>query len=350
MTSIPTISALLNLSGSQFRFYDIGRKIDKISRQDFEKIENNQMPYPFPLQGHACIAIAFWQKNSPQPYLWFVKLPLDERGLLNCAALNHFIAIIVEALGSDLTVDPSKKQEALLKNNPYLFTPSQYKLAALNSIINFGLKQPASQHYQQCLAYISGQSAWSDWHNVGVQGLTDFAVRLSYENNTDLLIKAIPHLPEEVLSPLCAALENEQLPVGLIDVIINKIKYSQNNITLKAQLLRCIASNCHHPHNEQLVDELIEKRQLSTDDFITLAGRCWLMFQNQFRLMQFLELMVESQETHIFTAIFKDLVAIPVIRPNMFLCMRDTSRSDKLSQAIGLLFSQAVENSLNKPH
>ena len=212
------------------------------------------------------------------------------------------------------------------------------------------MKQSPSQHYQQCVTYISGELDWSNWHNVGVQGLTDFAARLSSKNNTELLVKAIHHLPKEVLSPLCAALENEKLPVALIDAIIAKIKCSQNDIQLKAQLLRCIASNCKHPHNEQLVNELIDQKQLSTDDFITLSGRCWLLFQNQHRLMKFLELMVNSQTQQIFTAVFKDLVAIPVIRTNIFQCMRDPNRSTKLSKAIGLLFNQTVENNSNKPH
>ena len=117
MDTIDTISQLLQASNSQYRLYDIGRKITKISKEQFEKIENNQLPYPAPSQGHACIAIAFWQKQSPQPYLWLVKLPLDERGLLNQGARNHFIAIIVEALGSDLTQDANEQQEELLKSN-----------------------------------------------------------------------------------------------------------------------------------------------------------------------------------------------------------------------------------------
>ena len=42
MSTIDTISELITLSGSQFRVYDIGRRIDKISKADFEKIEHNQ--------------------------------------------------------------------------------------------------------------------------------------------------------------------------------------------------------------------------------------------------------------------------------------------------------------------
>ena len=75
--TIASISALLNLSDSQYRVYDMGRRVEKISKAQFEKIEAAQLPYPYPMQGHAMLAIAFWQKQSQSPYLWFIKLPLD---------------------------------------------------------------------------------------------------------------------------------------------------------------------------------------------------------------------------------------------------------------------------------
>ena len=70
--NIATLSELLKLSGSQYRLYDIGRQVSKLPKEQFEKVELNQLPYPTPVQGHACIAIAFWQKESAQPYLWLL--------------------------------------------------------------------------------------------------------------------------------------------------------------------------------------------------------------------------------------------------------------------------------------
>ena len=42
----------------------------------------------------------------------------------------------------------------------------------------------------------------------------------------------------------------------------------------------------------------------------------------------------------VFQAIFKDLVAIPSLRPLIFQCMRSPNRSDELSKAIGMLFQR----------
>lgn len=338
MTTIPTISELLQLSGSQYRIFDIGRRIDKISKEQFTKIELNQQAYPFPSQGHAFIAIVFWQKKSNEPYLWFVKLPLDERGLLNQGARNHFIAIIVEALGSDLTVDATEQQEALLKKNPYNFTAAQYKLASLNSIISAELKHPVSTHYQHCLTYMTGKLSWNSWQQVGVQGIADFAARIDEADNTQTLINALPHLPEQVLSPLCSALENQKLNAELISVIIENILLAQQKGESFINFIRALSTSSQHPYVEQLVDKIFIDEPLTEELIIVLTGRCWEVFIQEKRLMTFLELIIAKQDQQLFSAIFKDLVAIPLLRPILFQCMRSPNRSNDLAKAIGKLF------------
>ncbi len=350
MDTIETISQLLHASNAQFRIYDIGRKIDKISKELFEKIELNQVPYPTPLQEHACIAIAFWQKKSSQPFLWLLKLPVDERGLLNQGARNHFIAIIVEALGADLSQDTNEQQEALLKNNPYLYTPAQYKLAALNSKIKFELKQEPSKYLSPFVSYITGNNGWDNWQTVGVQGITDFAVRIKEKTSkgkySELLVNALPHLPSEVLLPLCGALENETFSVDLINALLDlfkeQLKHSPRtevNIQLQQHLLRSLASNCKHLHVKKLVSELLQQQNVANELLITLSGRCWLTLTNSEQLMAFFEHLVVGEDPMLFNSIFKDLVSIPAIRPVVFQCIRAPERSTALSKAIGQLFN-----------
>ncbi|WP_019025835.1 DUF3549 family protein [Colwellia piezophila] len=345
--NIATLSELLKLSGSQYRLYDIGRLVSKLSKEQFEKVELNQIPYPTPIQGHACIAIAFWQKQSVQPYLWLLKLPLDERGLLNQGARNHFIAIIVEALGADLTQDTSKKQEELLSSNPYLFTPAQYKLASLNSKIKVDLKQQPSEYFTPFKKYLSQESDWNSWQGVGVQGITDFIARIKEDNHSELLLKALPHLPEEVLSPVCSALENEQYPVALIDTLLSSLTStledsltSAKEVSKSTQLLRALAANSQHIHVKAAVAEILAKKQLSNELLITLAGRCWLALADEKVLSCYFEHLLNHNDLATFSHIFKDLVALPSLRPFVFLSIRSAERSPALAQAIGQLFRQ----------
>ncbi len=338
MTAISSISELVSLSNSQYRVYDLGRKIEKLSKETFNKIEQCQLPCPSPIQGHMQVAIAFWQKKSVHPYLWFIKLPLDERGLLNQGARNHFIAIIIEALGGDLSADPTEKQKQLLQGNPYLFTPSQYKLAMLNSLLKVELKQPPSEHYQKFCHYLAQQS-WSSWQEIGVQGITDFAARLNHDNNSELLTLAIGNLPFEVLSPLCGALEHCLLPVEPLEEIIDMLKQtSTDDLDKQQMLLRSLASSCAHPFVDQTIVSLLEQETLSENILITISGRCWQAINSPARAILLLEHLV-AQEQQLFLAIFKDLVAIPCVRPLLFQCMRAPDRSQALSKAIGQLFN-----------
>jgi hypothetical protein len=339
MTTITSISELLSLSNSQYRVYDIGRKIDKISKKNFTQIELNQLAYPCPSQRHAFIAIAFWQKETAQPYLWFIKLPVDEQGLLNQGARNHFIAIIVEALGSDLTINPNERQEELLKNNPYHFTPSQYKLASLNSILSHELKLKMSSHLEYCKEYFSGQNPLVNWQDIGVQGIADFAVLLSEGKNTANLIKALPLLPEQVLIPLCSALENHSLSSSLVDAINQRIENdTSSNSNNSLHLVRSLASSTDQKNVVNMIDELMSKSYVSVELLIVIAGKCWHILEEQCRITRFLELFVKNGEQQLFNAIFADLVAIPSIRPILFQAIRSENRTESLAKAIGLLF------------
>lgn len=344
MNNIETLSQLLQLSDSQYRIYDIGRKIEKISKEQFEKVELNQIPYPTPSQGHAIFAITFWQKQSPQPYLWLLKLPLDERGLLNQGARNHFIAIVVEALGSDLTKDPSEQQQELLNSNPYLYTPAQYKLASLNSKIKTDLKQAPSEYFAPFLTYLSGELGWQNWQAVGVQGITDFATRINQDNHSQVLISALANLPDEVLFPLCSALENEPLAIEVIDALLTQLKQAMpdsNQLSKQQHLLRSLSANSQHPHVKTFITDLLSQQTVAPELLITLSGRCWSALASTELMMQYFEHLVASDDTALFNSIFKDLVALPELRPIVFQCMRAPNRSTKLAQAIGQLFNQA---------
>jgi hypothetical protein len=346
MTAIATISELLTLSKTQYRIYDVSRKIDKISKEQFTKIELNQLPYPTPSQGHAFIAIAFWQKQTPAPYLWFVKLPLDEKGLLNQGARDHFIAIIVEALGSEVTASPSTQQESLLKNNPYHFTPSQYKLASLNSKIKVELKQESSAYLPQCTRYLSGELGWDKWQKVGVQGITDFAARIHKSEHRNLFINALPNLANEVLMPLCSALENEPLSLNIIDTIIKtfeeKSALQQKSDQIQQALLRSLSSSCDHPHVSVFIATLLQSNNLTSELLIILSGRCWLIFQDKILLLKYLEQLANHHDLELFNAIFRDLVAIPTIRTTLLQCIREPDRSPALAHAIGQLFTSTT--------
>ncbi len=343
MTTISSISELLSLSGSQYRIYDVGRKINKISKEQFNKIELNYQPYPYPIQSHACLAIVFWQKDTKQPFIWFVKLPLDERGLLNQGARNHYIAIIIEALGKNITDSPSEQQDELLKNNPYHFAPAQYKMAAFNSIINVELKRSLSSHYEIFIDYLHGKLGWDNWKNIGVQGINDLAATVNSPALAQLLSSNINHIPNEVLTPLCIALENHTLPANVTNSILALINsdHVKQNEEVSLSLVRSLSSSTTNISAYEFMTKLIESDNTSVDTLVVLSGRFWELFTDSSLLHKFLENVARHNDNQLFAEIFKDLVSIPAIRPNVLSILRSTERSEALSQNIGFIFNHS---------
>ena len=197
------------------------------------------------------------------------------------------------------------------------------------------------------MAYLSGDLGWQNWQAVGVQGITDFATRINQDDNSQILITALANLPDEVLFPLCSALENEPLTIEVIDALLTQLKQAMpdsNQLTKQQHLLRSLSANCQHPHVKTFITDLLSQQIVAPELLITLSGRCWSALASTELMMQYFEHLVASDDTALFNSIFKDLVALPELRPIVFQCMRAPNRSTKLAQAIGQLFNSSLIN------
>lgn len=337
--SISSLAELLDNAGTTWRVYDMGRRIQKIDKSTFIQIENNQIPYPFPLQQHAFLAIQFWNsQESHTPYIWFLKMPLDEQSKLIQASRNHFASMVMEALGNQLTGNDEAQSE--LDNNPYVFTPNANKLAAFNAIIKNELKQSASAYYEHVELYFSGKLGFDDWQHLGLQGIADFAIRLT-EPNQQNLINALGKLPQPVVQSLAATLEHSNLSVILTEALYNEFekalkKQDSENII---NYLRMMSNTTALGILQRAVaDIMADKKALNLDIVLTLTGRCWHVLESH--LVSLMEYLATQQSQDIFSGIFADLVAIPSLRPHMLAMIRMQDRSEQLSRAIGKLFQQ----------
>ena len=340
--NIATLAQLLDAAGTQWRVYDIGRRIAKIDKTTFSKIENAETPYPFPLQQHAFLAIQFWDpKASKEPYIWFLKLPLDEQSKLIQASRNHFASMVIEALGTQLTGDD--QQAGQLNNNPYVFTPNANKRAAFNALMKVELNQPASIYYEHVQLYFSGQIGFDDWQSLAVQGLADFVMRLDKDQNESHLIAALPCIPEEVLAPISALLEHVAISTVLAESILQRGKQAlkNENMPLTIHYLRALSFAPASGLTTQLLDHVLASPLgQQTDLQLTIAGRCWQHLQQPDRLHLYLDLVAKNNaEPRLFESIFADLVAISTLRPHVLALLRIENRSEELARAIGRLFN-----------
>lgn len=332
MTEITTLTQFLTTAQTQFQIYDLGRKVQHIDMMTFSKIESLDTPYPFPTQGHAQFAIVFWNEDK-KPYIWFVKLALDEQGLLLPSARSQFIQMILEALGRDPTQPLSEQQQQALASNPFNFKPSQEKLAVFNALVKKQLNLPASSQYEMAIQYLSGKIAKENWQDVGLQGIADVCIRSNQLNHEDYLLSGIEFSAIEVKIALCQCLEHIAISGKLADKVLSQFHHADD----EHQLFYLRALSGHTESSYEAFMSLSENNKLNDSALITIAARSWHLLRNDELRQIFLEALA-SQPQHFFNQVFADIVAIPSLRNKILAELRNPDRSIQLSQAIGGLF------------
>lgn len=332
MTEITTLSQFLTTAKTQFQVYELGRRVQHIDMLAFHQIESLVTPYPYPIQGHAQFAIVFWNE-SQQHFIWFLKLPLDEQGLLSPAPRSQFIEMILTALGQDPTQPLTDEQQDRLANNPFSFKPSQEKLAVFNALVRKQLGLSASIQYEFAVQYLSGQIATSEWQHIGLQGLSDVCVRLGELDHEQQLLASFDNSAIEVQIALCQCLEH----LHLTEALANKLyaKFVAAPPEYQAYYLRALAS--HTELSQQALAHLQQTECLEANELISIAGRNWTVLKQELSRSIYLEALARQPQAF-FNQIFADIVAIPSLRNHLLGELRNPNRSVQLSQAIGGLF------------
>lgn len=332
MTEITTLSQFLTTAKTQFQVYELGRRVQHIDMLAFHQIESLVTPYPYPIQGHAQFAIVFWNE-SQQHFIWFLKLPLDEQGLLSPAPRSQFIEMVLTALGQDPTQPLTDEQQDRLANNPFSFKPSQEKLAVFNALVRKQLGLSASIQYEFAVQYLSGQIATSEWQHIGLQGLSDVCVRLGELDHEQQLLASFDNSAIEVQIALCQCLEH----LHLTEALANKLytKFVTASPEYQAYYLRALAS--HTELSQQALAHLQQTERLEANELISIAGRNWTVLKQELSRSIYLEALARQPQAF-FNQIFADIVAIPSLRNHLLGELRNPNRSVQLSQAIGGLF------------
>lgn len=339
--SIESISEFLLHAGTNFRVLDLGRGLDEIDTQTFLEIEGAQIPAPKPRQQHAWFAIVFWNTQATtQHYIWFLKLPLDERGLVVTASRNHFLQIILDALGTSLADDTEKAQT--LPDNPYSFVPPQSQMAQCNAKIKHMLSLPPSSGYALAKNYVQAPGV-QDWQQIPVQGIAD----LTYELNGqlgDTVAASFTSLAPAFRDTLMQCCEVVTVSDSLFSEFENAL-YAPEGLNLSA--LRGLALPVIDARLDAVLDEVLQHDGLDIDVLSVLAARHYTQF-NQPRIKQFFEQAARVDDAStmqgtLFQGLFADLVQIPALRPHVLAMLRDQERSSRLSDAIGTLFSQTQQ-------
>ncbi|EGN75643.1 Protein of unknown function (DUF3549) [Idiomarina sp. A28L] len=350
MQSIDTLSDFLAVAGAnhqaktEYRIYDLSRRVQPILAADFQAIERGERPFPAPRQQHAWLGVVLWSSvRDSDPYIWFVKLPLDERGLFDHAARQHFLSIIVEALGADPTSTPTAEQEQRLQQNPYIFVPEEARRAAFHAQVSADLEQPTSIHYEDALAWLQGQKPFEDWENLGVQGIHDALTRNISDSQLQQRIQSnLLTWPVPIQQALMEAMEHQELPATMAQNLLAQLNSS---LAVSAQiiLIRSLASQSHTPAMHKAIGRLLrDLPQQETDKLdllFSLGARCWPALTDTNNLERYMTAIASANED-IFVSVFRDLVMLPELRGLLLRLFGSNNLNPQLQQALTQLVTR----------
>jgi len=338
MSTINTISEFLLQAGTDYRVFDMARGIRPLESQIFLDIENATLPAPYPRQQHAWFAILFFNKNlSHERYIWFVKLPLDEQGLVMGAARQQFLQIVVEALGK--TLDKQNNPNNQLPENPFTFVPNQQQLADFNSIGRIELELPLSEHLDLVEQYLTSPER-QDWRAVSLQGIADFTASLQQDRCKRLLLKQFLALAPDMQYALCASLENHQINEEISALLINWYHQDIQDEKRLHSVLRGLCQSQDTKAVKSLLSSVLNGANGQTSVALMLiAARHWQYMQDSDILTSYVELLATCEDGS-FSGLYPDLVQIPEIRETMLDVLRWPEKSLPLTRAIGQLFGQ----------
>jgi hypothetical protein len=340
--TINSISEFLHAAGTQFRIIDMGRGFVEIPAQTFLDLEYQKLPAPSPRQQHMWFGCVFWQSSSH--FIWFIKLPLDERGLLNLAARNTFLEKVVVALGAEL--ENTERQQGQLGDNPFTFVPGQQQLSDFNAYVRQLLVQPESQYFAPCLTYI--QQPQADYSQLPVQGLSEIAMREAEPRIQQALLKQFAHYPLPVQQHLLTSFENKTLskPVAVMlaklfaHTIAHIASAEHNAATVQQQLhtlLRAL-NQAPLPQLQRCVDQLLQQPRLAPDTLVVIAARGYRALAVENTMNAFLAHLLQASD-EIVLGLYQDLVQLPITRPLLLARLHDPKDNTGLAQRIKAMVS-----------
>lgn len=339
--AITTLSEFLLHAGTNFQFFDLGRGVHLMDSQAFLDLENGLAPCPRPRQQHAWFAIVFWSgKPVKQHYIWFVKFPVDERGLLVVAARNHFLQIIVDALGQSVE---GEKAETL-PDNPYSFVPPQSQMAQFSAITKAHLSLPLSEGVSAVEQYINAP-AITDWRQLSIQSVADFSIAVSSGQYDDTIQNNLKLFQHDFAKTLLESFENIDLSTSLkmfLRTFIGETMTTSPSLALAG--LRAVTTQEKDPVVKDILTALMATPQLDINTLSVIAGRHYSQLSEDL-LVSFFEHAARLDEKEafngkLFAGFFSDLVQIPAIRVSVLNVLRSPQRSELLARAFGRLFNQ----------
>ena len=143
-------------------------------------------------------------------------------------------------------------------------------------------------------ATLRGDLGWDQWPFLGYQGIAELAARLDTEDNTGILLDALPQLPDRPYEALCHCLEHEPVPEVIAAALsanaTAQLVGPQPDRPRVAASIRGVSRCANVSLRDALLDSVLA-HPISEDPLILTAigGRAWEALADGLRAMAFLD-------------------------------------------------------------
>lgn len=355
MRSIESLSDLFELAHCKATYYDLGRHIQKLTPQEVIQFDRKQSTYPYPFRQHASLAIVLQPTLNVPPEndmsIWFIRLPIDEKGSINLGTRDHFIKSIVDKiLHNNSTTDLSDA----LTDNPYIFQPDTERMASFHAILAKQMKESPSLYFTQLIDYLTDDISREDtnWESIGLQGIADLAVRADEDNCRAFIKKALKQAPIELASAIAKSLEHQQLDEDYLQFIITEFREA-TDIDFKASLIRAASRSEGHQKLSQILQlSLVSAEKSATNDqlqlVVALVAKCphWLAKDQELLHLSMENLAQRDDGFHAFSKIATELTHTPSVKGALWHLFKKEDISPRLAQGVANLFRKTTNDTL----
>ncbi len=331
-----TLTGFLEDTGARLRYFDMGRRVSPLSREQFLAFERTDLPYPYPMQQKAWFALVqIHAGQEDDPLIWFLQFDLDEQGKLVQANRDYLIHRFLEIASEQ--PHPGELGRAM-QDNPYAFAPREDKMANLHAMLQRDLGQAPSQYFAHARDYLSGRPGWDQWSFVGYQGLADIAARQDDPVLAALLTGAIPHLPDEPLIALCQCLENHSPAPDLAEALRARLEQARRVPATRPVLLASLLRGLSLADEDLLaaaIGEVLDLPQANDVEVLAaIGGRAWPALRHPDLAHNYLERLASDEvEEDVFNHCVTDLLRLPDMQGPILVVLRGEQRSDSLATA-----------------
>ncbi|WHI50383.1 DUF3549 family protein [Microbulbifer sp. MLAF003] len=337
MSESGTLSSLIEEANFKLRWFDLGRRLQSISKSTAEAFEAGQKPWPSPYLRQAWTGLLLQPAEGGEPAVWFLRFPLDEQGKLQLQARDGLLRALAQELRGP-AAESAAQLDQLLQQSGLLYTPSTERQAAFHAHTGLLLKHKPSAHYETVLSYFRNPQE-SRWDNLALQGIADLAAH--WESEKALLTCEISEIAAPVFVSLCHCLENETIDHQLAEAIITRantlLADSTPDFNVVCAAARGISNSPAKGLRQSFLQKLLQSSNAARNKEVLAAigSRCALDLENPELTKLWLTNLAHTGDQSTFNLLLSDLMFIPQIRNSLLIALRDPAREETLAQTFG---------------